>query len=109
MRNLVVTCFAFTVLGAGQASAALPAYTIENIGKPYEVLEGSCVYQEAKGFSFKTDPIEGAIQGAFAQMEARAAEIGADALVGFDIDFANRTQKDEGRVVLCGTLVKLTG
>ena len=91
---------------SGTASAALTTYTIEDIGRPYTVLEGLCVYQEAKGFSFKVDPIEGAIKAAFTQMETRAGEIGADALVGFDIDFANRTQKDEGRVVLCGTLVK---
>lgn len=98
--------FIATTLAAGPASAALPSFTIENLGRSYTAIEGLCVYQEAKGFSFKTDPIEGAIQGAFTQMEARAAELGADALVGFDIDFANRTQKDEGRVVLCGTLVK---
>jgi len=94
------------IMVSSPASAALTTYTIDNIGRPYTPLEGLCVYQEAKGFSFKVDPMEGAIKGAFAQMETRAQEIGADALVGFDIDFGNRTQKDEGRVVLCGTLVK---
>jgi len=94
------------IMASSSASAALGTYTTENIGQSYTPLEGLCVYQEAKGFSFKVDPIEGAIKGAFAQMEARAAEIGADALVAFDIDFANRTEKDEGRVILCGTLVK---
>lgn len=39
-------------------------------------------------------------------MEELAKKAEADALIGFDIDFANRTQKDEGRVVLCGTLVR---
>ena len=106
MKNFALMCLTFMAFFSTSASAALLTYTIENIGKPYEALEGLCVYQEAKGFSFKTDPIDGAIQGAFAQMATRAEEIGADALVGFDIDFANRTQKDEGRVVLCGTLVK---
>jgi hypothetical protein len=94
------------VMVSGPASAEFMAYTVENVGKPYTPVEGLCVYQEARGFSMKLDPIEAAIIGAFDQMKARAAEIGADALVAFDIDFANRTQKDEGRVVPCGTLVK---
>ncbi len=106
MRKLAELCVLLTIMISSSASAALSVFTIENIGRPYTPLEGLCVYQEAKGFSFKVDPIDGAIRSAFAQMEARAEEIGADALVGFDVDFANRTQKDEGRVVLCGTLVK---
>ena len=108
MKSLSGIFLGFVMLISTQASADLLTYTIENIGRPYNVLEGTCVYQEARGFSFKTDPIESAIQGAFGQMEARAQELGADALIGFDIDFANRTQKDEGRVVLCGTLVKFS-
>ena len=52
----------------------------------------------------KLDPFEAAVIGAFEQMKTRAAEIGADALVAFDVDFENRTQKYEGRVILCGTL-----
>lgn len=106
MKNLARLCVSLLFLASGAAAAALATFTTENIGRPYTVLEGLCVYQEAKGFSFKVDPIDGAVKGAFDQMAARAEEIGADALVGFDIDFANRTQKDEGRVVLCGTLVK---
>ena len=106
MRMFARICLTLTIMVSSSASATLSLFTIENIGRPYTPLEGLCVYQEAKGFSFKVDPIDGAIKGAFAQMEARAEEIGADALVSFDIDFANRTQKDEGRVVLCGTLVK---
>jgi hypothetical protein len=94
------------MMASGPAAAEFMAYTVENVGKPYTPVEGLCVYEEARGFSMKLDPIEPAIIGAFEQMKARAVEIGADALVAFDIDFANRTQKDEGRVVLCGTLVK---
>ena len=37
---------------------------------------------------------------------AKGKALGADAIVGFDIDFANRTEKDESRVILCGTFVK---
>lgn len=106
MRHFIRAVLASTIFIASFASAELQTYTVEEIGTPYEPLKGLCVYQEAKGFSFKTDPIEGAIQAAFEQMAVLAEELGADALVGFDIDFANRTQKDEGRVVLCGTLVK---
>lgn len=80
--------------------------TIENIGRPYDVIGGHCEYSEAAGFSFKGDPIQGAITKAFTNMRAYAQQVGADALVGYDIDFANRTEKDEGRVLLCGTLVK---
>ena len=106
MKSVTKPYMLLAVVLSSTASAAFPTYTIENIGRSYTPLEGLCVYQEAKGFSFKVDPIDGAVKGAFAQMEARAGEIDADALVNFDIDFANRTQKDEGRVILCGTLVK---
>jgi hypothetical protein len=104
IRNLFLGLM--LVLVAGPASAGILAVTIENIGRPYEVIEGKCIYQEAAGFSFKDDPIDSAVKNAFVKMEKIALTLGADAFVGFDIDFANRSQKDEGRVVLCGTFVK---
>lgn len=105
MQNKLVSYLLLAVLSSS-ASADLLTSTTEDIGRPYKVIDGACVYSQAKGFSFKGDPIEGSIAKAFEKMEVIAKKAGADALVGFDIDFANRTQKDEGRVVLCGTLVK---
>jgi hypothetical protein len=80
--------------------------TTENIGKPYNVLGARCLYQEAAGFSFSGDPIQGAMNKAIERILEEAKKYGADAVVKFDIDFASRTQKDEGRLILCGTLVK---
>jgi hypothetical protein len=104
---------ACTVLVSILASAVAPiaqaefkAYTIEDIGRPYEALEGNCFYSEAAGFSLKGDPIEGALNRARTKVVEYAAKIGADAMVKFDVDFANRTERDEGRVILCGTFVK---
>ena len=96
------------LLFAHAASAELLVVaTIENIGKPYEYVRGVCVYQEAKGFSFKVDPIEGAMNAAFEQIEVMGAELGANGFIGADLDFENRSAKDEGRVILCGTFVKI--
>jgi hypothetical protein len=98
--------FSLIAFVTSSVSAALVTSTTENIGRPYTVIDGACVYSQASGFSMKGDPIEASIAKAFEKIEVIAKKAGADALVGFDIDFANRTQKDEGRVVLCGTLVK---
>lgn len=102
--KLLFVLIAFSA--ATQTAAGILATTTEDIGRPYKVIEGTCIYSQARGMSFSSDPIEGAINKAFEKMEIKARNVGADALVEFDIDFANRTQKDEGRVVLCGTLVK---
>lgn len=80
--------------------------TTEGINRPYEVIDGACVYSEAEVFSLSGDPIENAVHKAFEKMDAYGKKTGADALVEYDIDFANRTERDEGRVMLCGTLVK---
>ncbi|MFC1776436.1 hypothetical protein ACFL3I_03735 [Pseudomonadota bacterium] len=106
MNSKLLFGFIASVLVSQPVIAGMLSSTTDNIGKPYQVIDGACVYSQASGLSFKGDPIELAIAKAFEKMEALAAKTGADALVGFDIDFANRTQKDEGRVVLCGTLVK---
>jgi hypothetical protein len=83
--------------------------TTENIGRPYQVLDGACVYEQFPGMSLK-DPLETALASAFKKMETMARAGGADALIRFDVDFASRPQKgEEGRVLLCGTLVKFTG
>lgn len=80
--------------------------TIEDIGQPYTVIDGHCFYSEAAGFSLKGDPIANAMNEAFKNVELQGTQLGANAFVGMDVDFANRTEKDEGRVVVCGTFVK---
>lgn len=103
----IIRTFLTTIyLIASSAQAGMPAVTTESIGKPYKIIDGACVYSEAEKFSFSGDPIEKAVHTAFEKMDVYGKKVGADALVKFDIDFANRTQKDEGRVILCGTLVK---
>ena len=80
--------------------------TTTEIGRPYTVVDGACVYQQFESFSFSGDPLANAVTGAFRQMSDMAKRVGADALVGFDVDFASRPMKgEEGRVLLCGTLV----
>lgn len=82
--------------------------TTDDVGRPYRVLDGGCVYEQFPRMAIK-DPLEVAVAGAFKKMEALAKAGGADALVRFDIDFASSPQKgEEGRVLLCGTLVKFT-
>lgn len=88
------------------ASAGILTTTTENIGRPYEVVDGVCVYQQFADFSLKQGPLPKAVTKAFKQIETFAVRTGADALVNYDVDFANRTEKDEGRVPLCGTLVE---
>jgi hypothetical protein len=89
-----------------QPARTLLTVTIDDIGRPYDVLDGACVYQQFAGFSFRGDPLQNALNAAFVQMEERARAVQADALVGFDLDFANPAEGEEGRVMLCGTLVR---
>lgn len=87
---------------------AMLATTTENIGKPYTVINGACVYEQFEKLSMGGDPLINAVKKAFEQMEALSKQAGADALVGYDVDFSNRTMDgEEGRVLLCGTFVKL--
>lgn len=89
-----------------QPPTTLLTVTVDDIGRPYEVLDGACVYQQFASFSFRGDPLQNAMNLAFRQMEERARAVQADALVGFDLDFANPGEGQEGRVMLCGTLVR---
>lgn len=119
-RALVSAAFAltFTALAtraqtAGDANTGAGSFltvTLTDIGRPYDVIDGACFYGEGTGagggFSFGGDPIVKAINKTFEEAAKKGREIGADALVGYDIDFQNRTEKDESRVLLCGTFVK---
>lgn len=109
MLNRLMIVSVALVLSLAAHAADVIVVTVEDIGKPVEIIDGTCVYSEAKGFSFKKDPIEGAMEVAYTLMVERAMEAGADAVIGVDVDFANRTQKDEGRVIMCGTMVRIIG
>lgn len=113
MKSTTATLLFLTVLLVVPATSSYSensrflTTTIENIGRPYTVIDGICVYQEFPSFSVSGDPLEAAVRGAFKKVEAAGKKFGADALVGFDMDFASRPMKgEEGRVLLCGTLVK---
>ncbi len=81
--------------------------TIEDIGRPYEVIDGICMHQVFPRHSAFKDPLAVALQKAFEKIEQAAKEAGADALIGFDVDFSYETMKgNKPRVLVCGTLVK---
>lgn len=107
MKSIVTSLFVIaTIFPMQTALAELLTTTTENVGKPYDVLDAACVYQQFESFSFSGDPLPNAVNKAFEQVSKIAEKQGADAFVKFDVDFGNRTSKDEGRVLLCGTLVK---
>ena len=112
MRALWIAVFAVLLFGASDVhseerrTTTFLTTTTTDIGRPYTVLDGACVYQQFESFSFSGDPLANAVNAAFKQMSEVAKRLGADALVGFDVDFASRPMKgEEGRVLLCGTLV----
>jgi hypothetical protein len=86
--------------------AGIMTVTIENVGRPYDVLDGVCVYQQFAGFSLRGDPLPNALARAMQQIGERARAVQADALVGMDVDFDSPSEGEEGRVMVCGTLVR---
>ena len=84
--------------------------TIENIGMPYTVINGGCVYQSFPAMSWASKKVKDATQAAFKQIEPLAKAYGANAFIGLDVDYRYREKgKDNGesRVVICGTFVKI--
>ncbi len=86
--------------------------TTTDIGRPYDVLDGACVTAEKKetvGDMFRNHAAvtQRTMMDAFAQMQVVATQLGADALVGFDMKFIYHPSRPTGDVaILCGTLVK---
>ncbi len=115
MKIHMLMLSAISVVGASvadaQQGAPAPAgapfltTTIENIGRPYDVLDGACVHQLFAELTFRGDPMANAITQAFRQMEQRGRAIQADALVGFTAS-STTVLSDKKGVLLCGTLVK---
>lgn len=80
-------------------------YTTADIDYEYEILGIVTHYQEFGVLTLR-DPLEGAIKSGMGQFEKKAIKMGGDAVVGLRYNFANRTQKDEGRLLIYGTVVR---
>ena len=81
--------------------------TTAEIGRPFTVVDSTCVFQAFPKTASSDDPLEEALSGAFARARKIAADAGANGLIGYDVDFANPVGKEPGRLLLCGTLVKI--
>ena len=81
-------------------------YTTADLKYEYEIIGLATHYQELSvSLSFR-DPLEGAIKEGMKRFEKKVIEMGGDAVVGLRYNFANRTVKDEGRLLIYGTVVK---
>lgn len=95
--------------GSVDVAAQVPASVIMTTGElrqDYEVLSVISQYQQL-GFGVRGDPLEGAVRVGLEKLAEKAKVVGASAIVGLRMEFANRTEKDEGRLLLYGTLVRL--
>jgi hypothetical protein len=92
-------------MAAVQESPKKIIYTTADLKIDYEVVGILSHYQEFASFGLK-DPLLGAIKKGTEEFEKKSAEAGADAVVGIRYEFANRTEKDEGRLLIYGTVVK---
>jgi len=107
--SLVLATFAVLLGRSAAAQTDKPERIIVttcDLSRPYDVIEAVASYQEFKAFSFKGDPLVHALKAANAQLEAAARTAGANAVIGLRIDFENRTEKDEGRLLAYGTIVR---
>lgn len=81
-------------------------YTTADLKYEYEIIGVATHYQEL-GISLTfRDPLEGAIKEGMKRFEKKVIGMGGDAVVGLRYNFANRTVKDEGRLLIYGTVVK---
>jgi len=80
-------------------------YTTTDLVYPYEIVGIVACYQEFGTLTIK-DPLERAIEKGMKKFEKRVIDKGGDAVVGLRFNFASRTSKDEGRLLIYGTVVK---
>ena len=92
---------------AGPPPPAFLVSTISDIGRSYTVIDTACVFQAFPKTAASGDPIEEAMSEAFRRMRKIAVDAGSNGLLGYDIDFANPGGKEPGRLLLCGTLVRI--
>jgi len=81
-------------------------YTTADLKYEYEIIGVATHYQELGVSLTFRDPLEGAIKEGMKRFEKKVIEMGGDAVVGLRYNFANRTVKDEGRLLIYGTVVK---
>jgi uncharacterized protein YbjQ (UPF0145 family) len=79
--------------------------TTSDIHYEYDIVGLLTHYQEFGTFTLR-DPLEGAIKKGTEEFEKKAAKMGGDAVIGLRYEFANRTEKDEGRLLIYGTVIK---
>lgn len=104
-------CTGLTLASSDVVAQTPPAFitsTIAEIGRPYTVIDAACVYQAFPKTAVSGDPLEEALATAFRRIKEMGAKAGANGLIGFDVDFPGPSaQAPTGRLLLCGTLVKL--
>lgn len=92
---------------AADEQGAFLMTTITEIGRPYTVINGGCVYGKATGFDVMSPEFESAFQAAAAKLSAVAKANGGDAVVGMQASPISEAAGDRNGVLLCGTIVKL--
>ena len=107
-RLAAALTIAFALSLPAAAGAEVQILTSEDPGRPFTVIESypAIVYQQFQDFSLKGDPLQNAVVEGLKKMRVVAERHDADAVIGTRIEFANRTSKDEGRVLVYGTLVR---
>ena len=80
--------------------------SIEDPGRPYEIISLVFSYQQFAKFGFE-DPLIAAIKSGYSDLIKDIKRAKADAIIGLRIEFNSRPMKgEEGRVLLYGTLIK---
>lgn len=71
----------------------------------YEIIGVIFHYQEFGALTLR-DPLLSAVNTGLKKFKEKAAKMGGDAVIGLRFLFSNRTQKDEGRVLVYGTVIR---
>ncbi|MFX1514250.1 MAG: SH3 domain-containing protein [Promethearchaeota archaeon] len=79
--------------------------TTNDLRYEYEIIGVLTHYQEFGALSLR-DPLVGAIDSGMKKFKEKAIKMGGDAVVGLRYEFENRTQKDEGRLLIYGTVIR---
>lgn len=87
--------------------AAFLSSTISEIGRPYTVVDTACVFQAFPKTATAGDPLEEAMAQAFSRVREITISAGANGFIGLDVDFTSPSGKEPGRLLLCGTVVKI--
>jgi hypothetical protein len=72
----------------------------------YDIIDMAAQYQEFK-FSFSLrDPLENAIKDGAKKLEKKVITAGGDAVIGLRLQFTSPMGKEEGRLLIYGTVIK---